>query len=88
MGIFEKLFGTQRQKKPTFEHVKDSDFFYFFLYREGAAYTFKRRKAHFQMPIRNALKMRILEVFSILLCVFSKILRLGVIFFLWDILKL
>ena len=23
MGIFDKLFGSQRQKKPTFEHVKE-----------------------------------------------------------------
>ena len=24
MGLFDKLFGTQRQKKPNFEHVKES----------------------------------------------------------------
>ena len=27
MGLFDKLFGTQRQKKPNFEHVKETVLF-------------------------------------------------------------
>ena len=29
MGLFDKLFGTQRQKKPNFEHVKETVLFIF-----------------------------------------------------------